>query len=320
MRPLMQDLTLKPGPVLLARRWETDDEHENGRWHEENVTDRAHERLFDIVTLDAAVTLGDIFRLLDAGPLLRQIFRRDFADELCAEARKGAVAENAPDPSSPESIEYLELYQVWLLDTSTSVYTSTRRLQLHGVGCELTRDAPDYGRSKCERIHWSVSLTPLRELLSLPLRVNPEVRLMEDDINAKAFGDEVARGRHPDVTLGQVIDGVVWELSFHGGPQERAEFRDELNQQVAAVKAGTATLVSGDDIFQKLDRPGCETMFDSLGGETPRDIGNALRKIDDDENAATWFDKTFGGAVVVKPQFRDRTGREFRKAFRAAAR
>jgi hypothetical protein len=318
----MQDLILRPGPVLIARTWKTDGKHEDGSWHELDVTDRAHERLFDFITMDAAVTVGDIFRLLDASPLLQQVFRRDFAMELCAEARKGPVTavKAADDSSVDERIEYLELYQEWNFDTSTRVYGPTQCLHLHGIGFELPEDSAGHGRRKGERIHWSISLTPLRELLPLPLLVNPEVQITEDDINAKAYGDEIARAHHANVTLGQVVHGVLWELSFHGAPEMQSGVMEELKNRVAEVDAGTAKLVSGDDLFEELDRPGCEALFDDLGGRSTREISSALRDIDDDENAAAWLERKFEGAVVVKPQFRDRNGREFRKTFRAAGR
>lgn len=131
---------------------------------------------------------------------------------------------------------------------------------------------------------------------------------------------EIARARHPDVTLSEIIHSLLWELSFHGGPEEQAAMRDELKSRVAELEAGTVEAIPADDIFGELDQPGCHALFDDLGGRSAREIGTALRDIDDDQNAAAWLDRTFGGSVVVKPQFRDRNGRQFRKAFRAAAR
>ena len=243
----MNDLILHAGPTLVARTWETDGKHEDGRWREVDVTDCAHERLFEFVTMDSAVTVGDIFRLLDASPLLQRVFRRDFAEELCAEARKWPVtaANTTSDSAADERIEYLELYQQWSFDTATCVYGSTQRLQLHGIGIELQEDSAEHGRKKGERIHWSISLTPLRELLPLPLLVNPEVQITEDDLNAKAYGDEITRARHPDVTLGQVVHGVLWELSFHGAPEMQSDVMEELKSRVAEVDAGTVQLVQG---------------------------------------------------------------------------
>ena len=131
---------------------------------------------------------------------------------------------------------------------------------------------------------------------------------------------EIRRARNADVTLGQIILGLLWELSFHGGPQEQREVSEDLKRRVAEVHAGTVELVSGDDIFEHLDKPGCDALFDDLGGRSTREIAAAIRDIDDDQNAAAWLERAFEGAVVVKAQFRDRTGREFRKAFRAAGR
>ena len=336
----MQDLTLKHGPHLIARAWEAasrpgtaggdagaaagieDDDRERGRWVTDDVTSRVHERLFDLVELDADVTLADIFKLMDASPLVQQVFRRDFAEELCAEARKGPVA--AKPPTTPaaavEQIEYLELYQCWSLDTSTNLYGWTHRLDLHGVGIVLKEDAPEHRRKRGERIQWSVSLTPLREMLELPVRVNAEVIMTEDDLDAKCYGDEVSKGHRPDVTLGQVIQGVLYELSFHGGPRDQAEFAAGLKERVAAVTAGTPELVSSDDFLSEQDEPACATMFETLGPNTPLLIGRAIQRIDDDKNAARWFEEVFGDEVIVKQQYRGKTGREFRKAYRAAAR
>ena len=291
-----------------------------GRLNEVDVSSRAHELLFEPITVHAETTLADIFRLMEASPLLQKFYRRDFAEELCAEARKGAVEPLARERAPHEGIEFLELYQQWGLDTSTNEYSGTQRLQLHGIGHELAQDLPEERRKKGERIEWSVSLTPLRELLSQRILVNAEVRITEEDATAKAYMSEIRRARNTDVTLGQVIHGLLWELSFHGGPQEQQEVSEELKRRVAEVNDGTVELVSGGAIFEHLDRPGCDALFDDLGGRSPREITAAIRDIDDDQNAAAWLERVFEGAVVVKAQFRGRTGREFRQAFRAAGR
>ena len=285
------------------------------------MTDRAHEYLFESITLAAGITLSDLFRLMEASPVVRKVFRLDFAGELCAEARKGPVFKEANEPlTDGGGIEFLELYQEWSLDTNSHTYGSTHRLHLHGVGFELVDDVPEYHRKKGERIQWSISLTPLRVLLSLPLKVNAAVSVMEDDIDAKSFGHVISRGNHPSVTLGQVIHGVLCEVSFHGAPEQQTEFGDQLKRSLAEVEAGVAELVSGDSFFDELDRPGCAALFDTLGSHTPREISRALGEIEDDENAAKRLEVIFGRDVVVKEQFTARTGREFRKAFRAAAR
>ena len=99
-----------------------------------------------------------------------------------------------------------------------------------------------------------------------PITAHAEVRITDDDATAKAVMNEIRRARNADVTLGQVIPGLLWEPSFHGGPQEQREVSEDLKQGVAEIDAGTAELVSGDDIFDHPDPPGCAALFDELGG------------------------------------------------------
>lgn len=316
----MQHLILRPGPQLVMRAFRPEPDDTGRRLNEVDVTGRAHELLFELITVHAETTLADIFRLMEASPLLQKFYRRDFAEELCAEARKGAAEPPARERAAHEGIEFLELYQQWGLDTSTNEYSGMQRLHLHGIGHELAEDLPEERRKKGERIEWSVSLTPLRELLALPVRVKAEVRITEEDATAKAYMSEIRRARCNGVTLGQLIHGLLWELSFHGGPREQREVSDDLKRRVAEVDAGTVELVSADDVFEPLYKPACDSLFEALGGRSTREIAAAIRDIDDDQNAAAWLERVFEGAVVVKPQFRSRSGREFRKAFRAAGR
>ena len=314
----MQDFVLRPGPVLSAQRWVRDGDDD--KMERVDVSDRAHEYLFETIELDSQMTLGDVFALLTKAPLLQQIFRRYWSEELCAEAQKGPLPPVSPDSALNERIEYLELYQQWAFDSGRKTYLPTQRLQLHGLGAELEDDSPAYGRKKGERIAWSVSLTPVRELLTLPVRVNPEVVITEDDVDSRAYGLEISRVLHPDVTLGQIIDGVLYELGFHGGPTEQAAFAAELRTRAKEATDGSIALINADDVLAESVQPACDAMFDDLGGRTMREIQKAMLLIDDDENAASWFEKKFEGTVIVKAQFRNRTGKEFRKAFRAANR
>ena len=311
----MQHLILRPGPELALREFRPEPDDLGRRLKEHDVTERAHEFLFEPVTLHGDTTLADVFGLMEASPLLKRVYRTAFVEELCAEASKGPFSGAVQPPH--ERIEYLELYADWALDTHTQVYSGTTRLSLHGVGPILQEDHPEEHKRKGERIEWAVSLTPLRDLLGVPVRVNRAVRITEDDQAAQAWMQEIARAQVEDVTLGQVLDGLLWELSFHGGPIEQEAVAEDLRQRVAEVHDGTIKTVSSDDLFERLDVPRCEAMFDDLGGHRPREIGQALHDIDDAENAARWIERKFEGRVVVKANYRDLTGREFRRAYQS---
>ncbi len=311
----MQHLILRPGPELALREFRPEQDDLGRRPNEHDVTERAHEFLFEPVTLHGDTTLADIFGLIEASPLLKHVYRSAFVEELCAEANKGAVSD-ALQPLH-ECIEYLELYAQWALDTHTQTYSGTTRLGLHGVGPVLQEDHPEEHKRKGERIEWSVSLTPLRDLLAVPVRVNHEERITEGDQAAQAWMQEIRRAQVEDVTLGQVLEGLLWELSFHGGPGEQEAVAEDLRQRVAEVRGGTAETVSSDDLFERLDVPRCAAMFDDLGGHRPREIGQALHNIGDAENAVQWIEQKFEGRVRVKADYRELNGREFRRAYQS---
>jgi len=314
----MDNLILGPCPTLTWRDiHRQDSDHPVAR----NVAEQAIAYLYEPVTLHPDLTLGDVFKLLEACPSLQEIFRRTWAVQLCEEARKGPLPQSrGSDPAEVAGIEYLELYWSWALDTSSQTYRSVHGLNLHGIGHVLAVDVPTYGVKAGERIKWSVSLTPVRELLDLPLRLREELTITEDDIDAKGYADVIASARCSEVLLGQVIQGVLDELAFHGGPEAQAEFKEELDARVAEVDAGTAKLIPGDDVFAKFDRPGFNALFETLGGLPQGEVSRAMRKIGDDEPAGPFLTQAFDGKVVVKQQFWDRPGREFRRAFRAAGR
>lgn len=314
----MDNLILGPGPSLTWR-----DIHRQDVDHPvaTNVVERAIEFLFEPVTLDPDLRLGDVFKLLDLCPTLQQVFRRTWAAKLCEEARKGPLSQSrGSDPAEVAGVEYLEFYCSWALDTSSQTYRSVHSLDLHGVGHVLEVDALTYEAKTGDRIKWSVSLTPVRQLLDLPLRLREDLTVTEDDIDAKGYADVIAFARYSEVLLGQVIQGVLDEVAFHGGPDEQAEFSAELKSRVAEVDAGTAKLIPGDDVFVELDRPGFDALFAALGGVPQGEISRAIRSIGDDEPAGPFLSQVFDGKVVVKPQFWYRLGREFRKTSRAAGR
>lgn len=220
----MFELILKSGPTLLWRQREYDSVTDEERYIDLNVTTVAHEYLFESAPLDQDVLLADIFKLLDAAPVLTTVLRRDFSNELLVEARKG-VASDFTHAYSPEGIEFLELYQCWHLNTATREYEPVHRLDFHGIGYELREDM-NHGHGCIypagTRIHWGVSMTPIRELLALPIRFNPVVSICENDLSVKKYAQELEKVQLTGINLGQILHGILWELSWYGGPEKQA--------------------------------------------------------------------------------------------------
>lgn len=86
------------------------------------------------------------------------------------------------------------------------------------------------------------------------------------------------------------------------------------------IESGAVETISADEVFARFDRPATDAMFDTIGGLSPHEVWRAVRDVGDDDNVAAALAERFGGQAVVKAQFRDRAGKAFRKAFRAAGR
>lgn len=157
---------------------------------------------------------------------------------MLVEARKG-VAPDFKHAYSPEGIEFLELYQCWHLNTATREYEAVHRLDFHGIGYELREDL-DHGHGCIypagTRIHWGVSLTPIRELLALPIRFNQVVSICENDLSAKKCAQELEKVQLTGINLGQILHGILWELSWYGGPESQTQMRERLQPQGTDIR------------------------------------------------------------------------------------
>lgn len=277
--------------------------------------------LFEPVQIHAQSTLADVFALVERCPTLKVVYSRCGVEALCAQARLGPLPQNPRgDPAEIAGIEYLELSWAWTLDTSSGAYGNMALLDVRGAGKVAAADVPSYGIKAGERVNWSVSLTPVRELLDLPLRYVEECGIREDDIDSAMFGEVVQQARVPQLLLGQLLFGLFSELSFHGPAEDQEEFLGRLVALKDGLLAGDVEALPVGEVVPEAELAGFEAMFETFGGVSLLDVRRSMHLMEDDQAAGLWFDDEFGGVVVVRERFRERLGREFRKAFRAACR
>lgn len=316
----MMELTLAHGPKLTRRDWEYDESRDEGAYVDDDVTDQASRHLFSTVALAPEVTLRDILLLLDIDPLLQEVFAHDWAKELLAET----MGENAPAAPSikydPEGIEYLELYQVWSQDSFGGNLKPIHRLDFHGIGFVLSEDVVrdgciDYRAG--ERIKWSLSFTSPLKVLHLPVRLNPEVILYEGNMDSVNYRKEIGRMRNPGVTLGQVIHGVLWELSFHGAPASRDEESAQVKSLADDIYSGEEEAIThrSVDLFSEY-KTNLALCFTNTAGCAPGELYAALQKVGDRDNAEEALREKLNPNLRLKPEFSGMTGMELRRYVR----
>lgn len=219
---------------------------------EHDVSNSAGEYLFHQVLLEEGVLLRDVFQMLQRNPLLLQVFRPFYAEELVKEA----LSEGAPPVPAygPENIEYLELARFCMTDHETHTYES-QFLMLSGIGFALREPLETELQvfPVGSRQDWSISLTPIFELANYPLRFNDEVEFRDPPLVARDAGRQPGlsgKFKFGPPTLGQVVHGVLHELTFFGVGDARTQFQEGI---LDAQIAGDAKEVSSDDLIAQLD-------------------------------------------------------------------
>ena len=250
---LAPGLHLFPGGILQWVKWEYDEETEKGAYVAYDVTERAMQFLWEPVQLIAGVTLDTVFHLLSHNTApLRDVFRRDFSHEYYNHYLQ--VKDKATPYTGeyhPDGIEYLELYWMGYKYENGEV-VGLGRPDFHGVGYELREDHPDSYKQKGQRVHWGIGFSKLEDLLNLPLKINPEAHVFNEDYSdSENYGKELMCFKMENPMLGQFIRGILWELSWHGAPDKKQEIAKELNEAVEGVKNGTIPTYP----FSDLDKP-----------------------------------------------------------------
>jgi hypothetical protein len=236
--PDSEKIDLRCGGNLVQTRWIYDDQAEQGQFVEFNVNDSVSAYLFEKITLAKTVSLQDIFALIEKSNFLKEYLHQYWIDEFLSEAKsavKASVEINA------RSIEYLELYWSWEYDQESQIYKSPLRPDFHGVGILQQEDIIEHDHVVCpkgQRINWSISTAELGEIIDLPLKIRDEALITEDAPPLKILSD---------TTLGQMLEGIFWELSFHGGPEGRRSFNEDL-----AKAAKEEPIISWDSDSEKI--------------------------------------------------------------------
>jgi hypothetical protein len=193
-------LIIQPGGKLVSKYWVYDDTSEKGEWKYDDVTNTAICRLFDRCTLDEQTTLRDVLLLLNTNLPMFDLIIGNWCKEYVCEGLAEQVEKN-------ENVSYLELY--WLLEffeDEDDKYTEGNRFpSFHGVGLDANEN---YGNI-------NIGMIPVNEISHLNIKLN-DLYFVSNDTGEVFY-------RNPEYTLGQILYGIIWELSFLGNPNSRVD-------------------------------------------------------------------------------------------------
>ena len=243
----MEKLEIRKGGKLIETRWVFDEVKDHGSYQDFDVTDQAIRKLFEICELEQGVTLKDIFLLINTELELFDAVIGNWCKEIVTEGLNKPAKPYDLTKYDPEQIEYLELKYAPEysdnVDEGKHLYGFSRP-DFGGVGVVLKNDGDIDHFKKGERIPWGVSFIPTNELINIPVKLSDTFEVYPSILNknyknnpSKKLQPE-AKFKGPEYTLGGIVYGIIWELSFHGGPNQRDNFYKDLKNQVEEIEKG----------------------------------------------------------------------------------
>ena len=192
------------------------------------------EYFFHQVEVDPGFTLGDFFRLLDRDDV-------EFLEAVIGES-VAPLLDEAREPASGGAdlrIDFLRVCNRCEDDQLIRDFDGWGPWDEPYDGAwEKEPDMPREGGI-------SVSLTPVNELLEIPLRYDPGL------VFRNADGVEEYRTRI-GITFIEFIKAVFYDLTFYGPPAERDEVRADLQQRVEEIDRGETELIPGEEFLARL--------------------------------------------------------------------
>jgi hypothetical protein len=181
-------LLLKPGPKLIRKRWK------KGKWRKKDVTAYWQHYLFWPECKVKGVTLRDILLLLKSDlEFAKKVFHPHIEE----------LIEEGLQPGETD-LDYLELYQAGEIHEKEGL-------------CDLTFPS-FHGIKSDEDMAYCIMYEPVNNLADLEI-----VKGGWSVYVAPEYGNPVCVASKFPVSLGQIIQAVVHEISWFGTPEHRDE-------------------------------------------------------------------------------------------------
>lgn len=191
------------------------------------------------------VTLGDILNWVKDNKYLKVFFSQYSHCDVEAFIAQSEIPYSPPEKEE-DKLEKLEIF--WVADQDEDngkkkVYFSPG---FHAIGTPdpSSHYYPEDGGS----INYSIALTPVNELVHLPVVLNKKLDIYGADYNKS----EIEFSAENDFTLLDVLHAIFWEISFYGGPNTKKEFKESINAKMDEIKADHSELLEIDDVFKAL--------------------------------------------------------------------
>lgn len=205
---MRRKLLIKRGGLAEYLQWNA----KRGCMVGRDAADDAYRYLFCECELEDGVTLRDLLLLMQRNiEVLDQVIPY-FCRELVSEGLS-----DRPLRESSGGLEYLELRWHPYYSSQDKEIGGWAFPEFHGWG-PARADYPGDETGIC----YSLMGSRMNELADVPLRLCQEVQIV--DTAASGTAEPLLRAEKCAFTLGQILFGILWELSWFGPPQKRDKY------------------------------------------------------------------------------------------------
>lgn len=216
---------------------------EKGIWDfsESNVNDIAWGYLSDYIEFDEGVTLKDFFGLIQEN---LEIFESIFGNWISEYTNLILNGVSEPRDAGEQPMDYLRVYWRIEIDDKEGEINLPSWPEFDGVGV-ASHDDQYY--KKGDIIKWGLGFSHMQDYADLPLKL--------DDLAEVWYSNEnhLKQYRTFPFTLYQVIQGITWEISFHGSPDESKKVMQDLDEQIKRIKSGEEKTYPIEDLWKDLN-------------------------------------------------------------------
>lgn len=197
-----------------------------------------HVGLLHPIQLRGQVTLADIFKMVEDDELLTSFIGGYSWCRAIKEFHEAAKQPPHVADDKDEEVFYCEVK----VSGDISTYKGETGISIGndfvGYG-ELAKDEKEYWDQHPEKrrpkyTRYSLSLSPMNTIAHLPVRLEDDFDIVEMTRGVKGDLDRLNCSRQ--LTLLDILDAIYWDISFHGGPQDAEDFKEELGDRVASCK------------------------------------------------------------------------------------
>lgn len=191
--------------------------------------------LNDDIEFEHGVTLKDFFMLLQPHMNLLVPIFGNWIDEYT-----DVIIHGEPDPprTNLNPVNYLRVF--WTLHIEEGSIEIPAWPDFEGVGKAIF---DDQFYKVGDVIKWGIGLDNMANYSHLPLILDNVAQVWSDDSKeSKVY-------KSNPFILYQVIQGIIWEISFFGNPQRTAEVMNNLSAQAERIAKGEEKTYPLDDLL-----------------------------------------------------------------------